>query len=96
MVTFDSGAYGHYLSKTDCVSAGLPILKPYTKQVGVPNGGTSKALHVSRLPFSQLSTNAAQADSFHNFPHSLMSVGKICNDGIIPFSHRMVSPSTKK
>eukprot|EP00804_Cyclotella_cryptica_P010817 CCRYP_008749-RA/>CCRYP_008749-RA protein AED:0.21 eAED:0.21 QI:0/0/0/1/1/1/3/0/823 len=83
LITFDSGADGHYLSETDRLTVGLPILRPSSRQVGVANGGTSKARYVSRLPFTQLSTNAALADSFDDFPQSLMSVGKTCDDGTV-------------
>ena len=83
MITYDSGADGHYLSKCDRINVGLPILRPSTKRVGVANGGTSTARHVSRLPFKQLSDRAASADSFEDFPSSLMSVGKTSDDGTI-------------
>ncbi len=33
MVTYDSGADGHYLSKKDQRKAGLPILQPSTRKV---------------------------------------------------------------
>ena len=46
-------------------------------------GGSSKATHVTQLPFKQLSSTAAQADTFDDFPHSLMSVGKTADDGNI-------------
>ena len=35
------------------------------------------------LPFLRLSKKAAEADTFQNFPTSLMSVGKTVNDGNI-------------
>eukprot|EP00804_Cyclotella_cryptica_P026024 CCRYP_018185-RA/>CCRYP_018185-RA protein AED:0.33 eAED:0.35 QI:0/0/0/1/0/0/2/0/281 len=80
MVTYDSGADGHYLSEADRHTAGLPILKPSTKQVGVANGSTSHSAHVTRLPFPTLSPRATQADSFNDCPHSLMSIGKTSDD----------------
>jgi hypothetical protein len=83
MLTYDSGADGHYLSERDRINVGLPILRPSTKRVGVANGGTSTARHVSRLPFKQLSDRAASADSFEEFPSSLMSVGKTSDYGTI-------------
>ena len=83
MITYDSGADGHYVCEADRLQAGLPILHPYTKHVGVANGSISKATNVCQLPFPQLSATATQADSFHDFPHSLMSVGKTCDDGTI-------------
>ena len=76
-------ANGHYLSETDRRTAGLPILRPSNRQVGIANGGTSTARYVSRLPFPQLSAQAALADSFDDFPQSLMSIGKTCDDGTV-------------
>ncbi len=83
MITYDSGANGNYLSKRDCVQAGLPILKVSTRKVGVANGGTSQVQHVTQLPFQKLLTQAWQANTFPDFPTSLMSVGKTSNDGTI-------------
>jgi hypothetical protein len=50
MLTYDSGANGHYISKHDQHKAGLPILRPSTRQVGVANGGTSNAKYVTQNP----------------------------------------------
>eukprot|EP00804_Cyclotella_cryptica_P021145 CCRYP_001466-RA/>CCRYP_001466-RA protein AED:0.26 eAED:0.26 QI:0/0/0/1/0/0.25/4/0/985 len=83
LITFDSGADSHYLSETDRLAAGLPILRPSSRQVGVANGNTSTARYVSQLPFPQRSPNAVLADSFVDFPQSLMSAGKTCDDGTI-------------
>jgi len=83
MITYNSGADGHYLSKRDRKSVGLPIIQPSTKRVGVANGGTSTARHISCLPFKQLSDRATSADSFEDFPSSLMSVGKMSDNGTI-------------
>ncbi len=83
MVTYDSGAGGHYISEKDRRNAGLPILRPSTRKVGVANGGTSTAKYVTQLPFQQLSAQAMQADTFQDFPTSLMSVGKTANDGTV-------------
>ncbi len=51
MLTYDSGADGHYISETDRREAGLPIMRTTTRKVGVANGGTSKAKYVTQLPF---------------------------------------------
>ncbi len=51
MVTYDSGANGHYISEKARRNAGLPILHPSTRKVGVANGGTSTAKYVTQLPF---------------------------------------------
>jgi hypothetical protein len=83
MVTYDSGADGHYISERDRRKAGLPILRTSTRKVGVANGGTSTAKYVTQLPFKQLSAHAKQADTFQDFPTSLMSVGKTADDGTV-------------
>ena len=51
MVTYDSGAGGHYINEKDRRQAGLPILRTSTQKVEVANGGTSKAKYVTQLPF---------------------------------------------
>jgi hypothetical protein len=38
LATLDSGANSHYISKSDCRKANLPILRPSTKRVGVAKG----------------------------------------------------------
>ncbi|EED95555.1 predicted protein [Thalassiosira pseudonana CCMP1335] len=87
-VTYDSGADGHYISETDRRQAGLPILRRSTKQVGVANGNISRGQHVTELPIPALSKQAKQADTFPDFPHSLMSVGKTADDGMVSiFTH---------
>ncbi len=83
MITYDSGADGHYISKKDRRKAELPIIRKSTKLVGVANGGVSQEKFVTQLPFKDLSTQATQADTFQDFPSSLMSVGKTANDGAI-------------
>jgi hypothetical protein len=83
MLTYNSGAYGHNNSKHDQPKAGLPILKPSTWQVGVTNGGTSNTKYDTQLPFCKLSAQSRQADTFQDFPTSLMSVGKTSDDGTV-------------
>jgi hypothetical protein len=83
MLTYDSGADRHYISKNDRHKAGLPILRPSTRQVGVANGGTSNTKYVTQLPFQKLSAQSRQADTFQDFPTSLMSVGKTSDDGTV-------------
>jgi hypothetical protein len=82
MITYDSGANGPYISKTDRVAASLPICCPSTKGIGVANDSTSSGTYATPLPFSSLSHSAAAADSFA-VPHSLMSVGKTADDSTI-------------
>ncbi len=83
MVTYDSGADKHYISEKDWHQAGLPILRTSSRKVDVTNGGTSKAKYVTQLPFQQLSAQATQADTFQDFPTSLMSMGKTSNNGTV-------------
>eukprot|EP00804_Cyclotella_cryptica_P008732 CCRYP_018472-RA/>CCRYP_018472-RA protein AED:0.06 eAED:0.06 QI:0/0/0/1/1/1/4/0/898 len=83
MLTYDSSANGHYLSKADCISTGLCILRPSAKHVGVANGSISVGKHATALPFPLLSHTATSADSFDDFPTPLMSVGKTADDGTI-------------
>ena len=83
MVTYDSGADGHYISEKDWRQAGLPILQTLTRKVGVANGGTSKATYVTQIPCRQLSAQAMLADTFQDFPTSLMSVGKTADNGTV-------------
>jgi hypothetical protein len=58
MLTYNSGANGHHISKHEQRKAGLPILRPSTRQVGVANGGTSNAKYVTQLPFCKLSAQS--------------------------------------
>jgi hypothetical protein len=79
----DSGADGHYISEQDQAKAGLPILCPSSKQVAIANGATSRGKNVTQLPFPTLSAQVRTADTFQEFPTSLMSVGKVADDGNI-------------
>jgi hypothetical protein len=83
MLTYDSGANGHYISEHDQHKAGLPILRPSTWQVGVANAGTSNTKYVTQLPFQKLSARSRQADTFQHFPTLLMSMGKTSDDGTV-------------
>jgi hypothetical protein len=83
LATLDSGADGHYISESDRRTANLPILRPSSKRVGVANGGCSSARHVTALPLPQLSSRATRANSFDDFPSSLISVGRLADDNTI-------------
>ena len=83
LATYDSGADGHYISERDRAAANLPILRPSTKRVGVANGTTCAATHVTALPFPNLSSAATRADTFDQFPTSLLSVGRISDDNTV-------------
>ena len=82
-ITYNSGADGHYINEQDRIAAGLLILRKLTKRVGVANGGSSTAEHVTQLPIKQILTKANQSDTFVEFSHSLMSAGKAADDGPI-------------
>jgi hypothetical protein len=60
--------------------AGLHILRPSTQWVWVTNGGTSNTKFVTQVPFCKLSARLRQADTYQDFPTSLMSVGKTSED----------------
>ncbi len=75
MVTYNLGADGHYISKKNHRKAGLPIIQKSTRRVGMANGGVSQPKFVTQLPFKDLSAKAKQANTFQDFPSSLMSVG---------------------
>jgi len=83
VVMYGSGADGYYISEKDRKTVGLPILRIPAKKVGVANGSTCKVQYVTALSFPQLSTKAAEANTFNDFPTSLMSVGKTADNGNI-------------
>ena len=82
-VIYDSGADGHYITKDDRKQAQLPIQRKSIKRVNMANGETCKAQFTTQLPFKALSMSARAADTFKEFPHSLMSVGKTANKNTI-------------
>jgi hypothetical protein len=49
----------------------------------VANGGTSNEKYVTQLPFHKLSAQLRHADTFQDFPTSLMSVGKTSDKGTV-------------
>ena len=64
ILTYDSGADGHYLSEKDRITLGLPILRISDKKLGVTNGGAYNGKYVTTGPFLQLTNRAAEADTF--------------------------------
>ena len=82
-VTYDSSTDRHYLNVINCMRAGLPILKPSTKQVGVANDGVSDGTHVTHLPFTQISHKSSNTETFKDFPNSLMSFVKTSNEDTV-------------
>ena len=60
--------------------------------MGVANGGTSKGVNVTQLPFNNFSAKAVKADTFNDFPDSLISVGQLADDETVSiFSKEGVS-----
>ena len=91
MITYDSGADNHYVREADRIKLKLPILRPSNKRVAVVNGSMSEGKYVTWLPFPQLSTRTAEADTFEDFPSYLMSLGKTPDDGnVFIFTHEKV------
>ena len=80
MLTYDSGADGHYLRKRDRKKLGLPILRVSAKKAGVANDSACNSKYVTKLPFPQLYDKATEADTFKELLTSLMSVGKTDDD----------------
>jgi len=83
VATYNSGADGHYLSERDRIKAGLPILCPSSKCIRVANGHCSHGKNMTALPFSSILAKAVKADTFDEFPNSLISVGRILDDNTI-------------
>ena len=81
MLTYNSGADGHYISEKDSKELGLPIFCVYSKKVGVANGGTWNGKYVTKLPFYRLSNKAAEAETFEELPTSLIIVRKTADVG---------------
>ena len=77
----DSGADAHYLTEQDRSDAELPVLGKSSKRVSVANGGVSTADKVTELPIPAVSLRARLADTFTDFKNSLISIGKLANDG---------------
>ena len=50
-------------------------------KVGVTNGGACNVKYFTKLPFPHLYNKAAESDTLEEFLTSLMSFGKISNDG---------------
>jgi hypothetical protein len=67
MVTYDSGADGHYISEKDRKKVGLPILRISAKKVSVVNGSTCS------MPLRSLSHNSPQRQRQQRPTHSMIS-----------------------
>ena len=51
------------------------------KKVGVANDGACNSKYVTKLPFPQLSNTSVEADTFKEFPTSLIIVVKTADNG---------------
>ena len=80
---YDSGADGTYVAEADREEAGLPILRNSTKRVRVANNASSEGKYETLLPFDNIPQSAREATLFEDFPHSLISVGKMAASGLI-------------
>ena len=54
-----------------------------SKKLEVTNGCACNGKYVTKLPFPQLSNRAVEADTFEEFPTSLISVGKTADIGSV-------------
>ena len=80
---YNSGANGHYSTEELRKEAKLKILRRSTKRVLVADRHVNQGEHEIDLPFDGLSTSARKGDTFNQFTESLMSVGKVNDDGNI-------------
>jgi hypothetical protein len=69
MLTYDSGADGHYVSKHDQHKASLPILRPSTWQVGVANGAQAMPNTSPSSPFINYLHNQDKQTHSRTSPH---------------------------
>ena len=69
------------MSEADRIGLRIPFLRPFHKCVAVANGGTSSGKYVTQSPFLQFYTATVEADTFEEFPLSLMSVVKTSDYG---------------
>ena len=81
MLTYNSGPDRYYLIKKDRKLLEIPILRVSANKLGVENGDACNGKYVTKLPFLQISNWSAEADTFEEFPISLMSVSKTADNG---------------
>ena len=91
-VTYDSGTDGNCVSEEDRKRAGIPVLRKSTKRVSVTSSSISRANNAVPLPIPHLSKKAAEAHTFEDFPSSVLSGGKVKDDGkVCIFSRKGVT-----
>jgi hypothetical protein len=69
MVTYNLGADGYNISKTDRHKAGLPIIRKSTRWVGMANGGVSQAKFVTQLPLRTCQPKQCKQAHSKTSPH---------------------------
>ena len=79
----DSGADNHYISEKDQKQAKMPINGASDKTVNGANGASSRGKFKTKVNLSGLSNRARTADMFDDFKNSLLSVGRLADDGCI-------------
>lgn len=70
----------------------MSILHKSTKEVKVTNHATTKGTYKSGLLFDQLPPKARETTPFEEFPHSLISIGKMATSSFIPIFTRKGVP----
>ena len=80
---YDSGADDHYPTEALRKEASLKTLRRSTKTVLVADGTVNQGEYEVDLPFDGLSKSARKGNTFNRFTESLMSVGKVNDDGNI-------------
>ena len=80
---YDSGADGHYPTEELRKEVKLKSLRRSTKRVLVADETVNQGDHKVDLPFDGLSASVRKGDTFKRFTESLMSVGKVNDDGNI-------------
>ena len=76
----DSGCTSHFLPAT-CPCDNKVAVVHGGKRVGIPNGETMVATHISLLPFPQLPLAARKCDIFPALQQPQLSLGQFCNAG---------------
>ena len=82
-LVYDLGADGHFPTEELRKVAGLKVIHKSTKRVLVADGHINHGEQEVELSFEGLSTKARTGDTFERFRESLMSVGKVNDNGNI-------------
>ena len=79
----DSGATSHFISE----EMNLPKGNKSNKEVFLPDNTTLRTSTKTKLPFTQLSDGAREADILPGLKRSLMSVSKMSEEGYTTIFH---------